>query len=202
MECSYAIKRNNFTIKLWGFTIVVFCSIFLIVGALAAIYENGNSRPLSMGQDTRLSLNDAVQAALKNNITALLAEAKTEAARGKILQSASYLLPHVLLNVQQSRVFKENLAEMGFSSWGVIGPYNAFDGRIQLVQQIFDWSAAERLRAEQINVKIAQLDEELAAKQVRTAASLAYLNTLSAQFGQAAFKTGSPPELGWFSHKH
>jgi outer membrane protein TolC len=49
------------------------------------------------------------------------------------------------------------------------------------VQQIFDWSAAERLRAEQINVKIAQLDEELAAKQVRTAASLAYLNTLSAQ---------------------
>lgn len=128
-----------------------------------------------------LNLKDAAEMALKNNLATLLANAKTEEARGRALQSASYLLPHVLLNIQQSRVYKENLASMGFASFGVIGPYNSFDGRIQLVQQIFDLNAIERFRAEQTNIKIARLDEELAAKQVRSAVSLAYLDALSAE---------------------
>jgi len=163
-------------------------SIFIIslfflskVFASTTINEKGNNSVLSTEQYTYLSLKDAAELALKNNLTTLLANAKTEEAKGKILQAASYLLPHVLLNLQQSRVYKENLAEMGFSSFGIIGPYNSFDGRIQLVQQIFDLSAIERFRAEQINSKIAQLDEDLAAKQIRAAVTLVYLYALSAK---------------------
>jgi len=129
----------------------------------------------------KLDLHSAGEAALKSNLLTLLAQAKSGAAKGRVLQAASRLLPHILLNLQQSRVYKENLASMGFSSFGVIGPYNSFDGRIQLVEDIFDLSALDGFRAEEVNNDIAGLDEELAAKQVRSAVSLAYLEAVSAQ---------------------
>jgi outer membrane protein TolC len=183
MKFTSRIKRNNFFIE--GISIILFFLIsfffFSTANASTAISENGNNSVLSTEQYTYLNLKDATEMALKNNLTTLLANAKTEEAKGRVFQSVSYLLPHVLLNLQEWRVYKMNLAEMGFSSWGVIGPYNYFDARIQLVQQIFDLSAIERFRAEQINTKIAQLDEELAAKQVRSAVSLAYLDALSAE---------------------
>ena len=173
----------NFTAKMDAFFIEgisILFSVFLLAGlsisaahASTDIPESDNNSVLSNEQHTDLNLNDAAEMALKNNLATLLANAKTEEASGRVLQSASYLLPHVLLNIQQSRIFRENLASMGFSSFGVIGPYNSFDGRIKLVQQIFDLSAIERFRAEQINIKITRLDEELAAKQVRSAVSLA-----------------------------
>ncbi len=173
------------------FIIFLFLMSFLFLPTANAsknISENSDNKKSFVGQYTSLSLKSATELALKNNLTTLLAKAKTEQAKGKVLQSVSYLLPHVLLNLQQSRVFKENLSAMGFPSWGTIGPYNSFDGRIQLVQQIFDLSAIERFRAEQVNSKIAQLDEELAAKQVRSAVSLAYLNALSAEADLKAAK--------------
>ena len=169
-------------ISIASFALLIASSFFLRANASILPSGNGNnSAAVSAVPYTYLNLKDAAEMALKNNLAALLANAKTEEARGRVLQSASYLLPHVLLTMQQSRTYKENMASMGFSSFGVIGPYNSFDGRVQLVQQIFDLSAIERFRGEQINAAIARLDEELAAKQVRSAVSLAYLNALSAE---------------------
>ena len=184
MDFNSRTKENIFfreVISILFSAFLIACFYFSTADASIAISEDGNDSVLSTKAYTYLNLKTATEMALKNNLATLLANAKTEEARGRVLQSASYLLPHVLLNLQQSRVYKENLASMGFSSFGVIGPYNSFDGRIQLVQQIFDLSAIERFRAEQINIKIAQLDEELAAKQVRAAVSLAYLDALSAE---------------------
>jgi outer membrane protein TolC len=174
------------SILFFAFWITCFSSA--AADASTDISEDDNDGVLSDGPYTCLNLKNAAEMALKNNLTTLLADARTEEARGRVRQSISYLLPHVLLNIQQTRVYRENLASMGFPSFGVIGPYNAFDGRIHLVQQIFDWGAIKQLQAEQINIKIAQLDEELAAKQVRSAVSLAYLAALSAEEELAAAK--------------
>ena len=146
----------------------ILVSFFILTAATAA-------------PEYKLNLHDAAEMALKNNLLTLLAQAKTGAAKGKVLQSASRLLPHILLNLQQSRIYRENLASMGFSSFGVIGPYNSFDGRIQLVEQIFDLSALLGFHAEEVNNEIAGLDRELAVKQVRSAVSLVYLAAVSAQ---------------------
>jgi len=177
------IKRNIFFIE--DISVVRFLSIVLfslsMVLAAKAISESADNSAASHEHYTCLNLKDATEMALKNSLTTLLANAKTVEERGKVFQSVSSLLPHVVLNMQQSRIYKENLASIGFPDFGVIGPYNSFDARVQLVQQIFDLGALERFRAERVNNKIAQLDEELADKQVRSAVSLAYLDDVSAE---------------------
>jgi len=132
-------------------------------------------------QSINLSLEDAISMGLKNNLTTLLAEARTEEAKGRVLQSASQLLPHVLIDVSQMWVGRENLSAMGFPEFGLIGPYSSFDGRIKLVQKIFDLSAIEGYQAEKVNSKIAHLDVELATKQVTVAVCLTYLAALRAE---------------------
>lgn len=130
-----------------------------------------------------LTLPEAIQAAIQNNLTTRLAQAGTEKARGQALQAASSLLPHLLGALSQSRQFKINLEAEGFSPsvlpiFPILGPFNIFDARLQLVQNLLDLNAVWLARAAHEGVKIADMQVNLAREQVATAASLAYLEAL------------------------
>ena len=123
--------------------------------------------------------------AIATNLTAHLAQAASAEARGRVLQAAASLLPQITGSVSQERVFKLNLAAEGFTSSSlipnpVIGPFNVFDARIQLVQTLLDLNSIWLTKAASASVRVARLTEDLAAEQVASAAALAYIEGLRA----------------------
>lgn len=103
-----------------------------------------------------LSLQDAIDRGLKQNLGELLASADIESSRGQRWQQLSALLPHVNVTpyVDVSQV---NLREFGisfspppasgFSIPSIVGPFSYFDARANLTQNLFDLNAIENARA-------------------------------------------------------
>lgn len=133
------------------------------------------------GMTLSLSLQQAIDYAKNNNVLLKIAEEQINEAKGRRWQSDSDLLPHLSLGASQGRVFWENFAAQGIPAFGVIGPFNSFDARLQVTQRIFDLSAISKLQAANVDVDIANFKEKLALQQVVTAAVIAYLDVLQAQ---------------------
>lgn len=103
-----------------------------------------------------LSLQDAIDRGLKQNLGALLSSADITGARGQRWEQLSALLPHVSATpyVDVSQV---NLKEFGFSfnfpsSLGfnipsVVGPFSYFDARANLDQTLFNWQSIQNTHA-------------------------------------------------------
>lgn len=99
-----------------------------------------------------LSLQDAINRGLKQNLGLLLSHADIGSARGQRWEQLSALLPHVTASpyVDASKV---NLAELGLSSFaGVplprsVGPFSYFDARASVTQSLFDWKSINATRA-------------------------------------------------------
>ena len=128
-----------------------------------------------------LSLPQTIDYAKNNNVLLKIARERINEARGRKWQNSSDLLPHISAGATQGRVFWENFASQGLPSFGVIGPFNSFDARLQVTQRIFDLSAISKFQAANVDVDIANFEEKLALQQVVTAAVIAYLDVLRAQ---------------------
>jgi len=133
-----------------------------------------------------LSVQQSMEMAVNNNLAVRLAKAGSASSRGKTLQAASSLLPRLLGTMSQTRVFLENLAAQGFNLIPLpisllLGPFNSFDARIQLVQEVFDRGATLRRSAASAAERSAALEEALAREQVAAAASLGYVELLRAR---------------------
>jgi len=142
--------------------------------------------------DTTLSIGQAIDLAIQNNLTHKLAKASTDQARGVAIQASAGLLPQLTGSISQTRIFKANLASEGFAAIPipgfnpVIGPWNDFDARLSLVQTLFDANIFWKMRAGRAGQRIAELQEALAREQVATAAALAYLEAQRTQRAVAA----------------
>ena len=108
-----------------------------------------------------LSLQDAINLGLKNNLGLLLSRADTRAVRGQRWEELSALLPHVTAApyVAESKI---NLNELGFghvaSVFGIstaVGPFSYFDARAAVTQTLFDWKSINAARAASQSVKSA-----------------------------------------------
>jgi len=135
-----------------------------------------------------LTMEGAIQKAVQTNLTTQLSQATSLEARGRAIQSAASLLPQVTGSVYQARIFKNNLAAVGFEASPllpdpVIGPYNTFDARFTLVQKILDVNSIWTTKLASANVRVAKFAEDLAAEQVASAAALAYIEDLRALQG-------------------
>ena len=108
-----------------------------------------------------ISLQDAIDLALKHNLGLLLSRADTRAARGQRWEQLSALLPHVAASpyIEASKL---NLSEIGLTTFGgvvippSVGPFSYFDARAGLTQTLFDWKAISNTRAAGQNVKSAE----------------------------------------------
>jgi outer membrane protein TolC len=113
----------------------------------------------------QISLQDAIQRGLKQNLGLLLSGEDVRAARGERWKQLSALLPNVTTSsyVNASQI---DLAELGFSfkippSAGfsipaIVGPFAYFDSRAYLTQSIFDWKAINDSRSASQSEKSAQ----------------------------------------------
>jgi outer membrane protein TolC len=107
-----------------------------------------------------ISLQDAIDLALKHNLGLLLSRADTRAARGQRWEQLSALLPHVTASPYID-ASKANLAEVGLTKFGGIvippsvGPFSYFDARAGVTQSLFDWKSINETRAAGQSVKAA-----------------------------------------------
>lgn len=133
-----------------------------------------------------LGLEQAIQLAVENNLTTLLAREREREAEGLRRQSRAGLLPNVSGTAYQANL-TQNLAALGFQPGtfpGItntfIGPFNNFDARARLVQSVFSLTAIRNYQAGRAGVRIAALQEGLAREQVATFTALTYLEALRA----------------------
>jgi outer membrane protein TolC len=132
-----------------------------------------------------LSLQDAIDRGLKQNLGLLLSSADVGSARGQRWQQLSALLPHISL-APYADVSQVNLAEFGFMFHfpgvnipTVVGPFAYFDARANLSQSVFDWRAINNTRASQEQVKSAEYTYKDARDLVVLAVGFAYLQAIA-----------------------
>ena len=145
------------------------------------------------GQETsspelKLSLREAIQAAVDNNVNVRLLKERIASAQAQANTSLGSLLPHVggYLNGRNQTV---NLAAFGLpadrlSALGltrsVTDPFEVYDARATLVQNIFSLSLIQRWRAARSGVDVAGLEAEVTKRDVMATAGLLYIEALRA----------------------
>jgi outer membrane protein TolC len=131
-----------------------------------------------------LSLKDAIARGLQHNLGVLLQEQGVESARGSRWQSLSGLLPDMSARVGEARR-KSSLAEFGFTEFpGItsrtIGPFNVFDTRLNITQNVFDLAAIHDARAGAAGVRAANFEVRNARDLVVLVVANLYLETVAA----------------------
>ena len=165
-----------------------------------------------------LSLQNAIDRGLKQNLGALLSNADIRAARGERWQQLSALLPQVTANpyIADSKI---NLGELGltsvpgFSLPVGVGPFSYFDARLNVSQSLFDWKLINNARAARQSLKAVEYSYKDArdlvvlavgytylqgiADEARIATAEAQVNTAEALYEQAAdqVKAGTSPAI-------
>jgi outer membrane protein TolC len=100
-----------------------------------------------------LSVKDAVQRALENNLGLLLQEESETTAKGARWRALADLLPNVSGSLKSSRQVI-NLEAYGFpAAQPIVGPFNVHDARVFLSQPVIDLSALNDGRAASLNLQ-------------------------------------------------
>lgn len=139
-----------------------------------------------------LSLAEAIDLATQNNLATLLAQERKLEARGFEKETLAGLLPNISAAAYQANL-TVNLAALGFQpgrfpgfNSTFIGPFNNFDARVHLQQTVFSLSAIRNYQAGRAEVRLAEMQEELAREQVAIYAALTYLEALRSDRAVAA----------------
>jgi outer membrane protein TolC len=141
------------------------------VQAAQAIDYSDTQNPLLGGISTGkpsgavipLSLSEVLKRGLNYNLGGALSAESVRVASGVRLVALSQLLPQInaRLNETQQQVNLEAFGFQGFpGSRTIVGPYNVFDVRASVSQTVLDFSALNRYRAENENLKAAQFSSE------------------------------------------
>jgi outer membrane protein TolC len=131
-----------------------------------------------------LSLQEAIDRGLKQNLGLLLSNTDIRSARGQRWEQLSALLPHATLSpyVAMSKI---NLGELGLTSLpgtaipASVGPFSYFDSRATVTQSVFDWKSVNATRAATQNVKSAEYSYKDARDLVVLAVGFVYLQAIA-----------------------
>jgi len=129
-----------------------------------------------------VSLEEAVQRGLKQNLGVLLSSDTLDAARGGRWQALSALLPSAVTETSLNTHQLDLKATIGLQIPGVppvIGPFGVFDTRAYVDQTVFDWQSIERARSSSQLVNAAQYGYRSARDIVVVAVASSYLLTIA-----------------------
>ena len=132
-----------------------------------------------------ISLQDAIDRGLRQNLGLLLSSADIGAARGQRWEQLSALLPHATVSPYAARS-KLNLQEVGllfspptFSLPVTVGPYSYFDARLGVTQTVFDWKAIKAAQAASQSLKSSEYTYKDARDLVVLAVGYTYLQAIA-----------------------
>ncbi|MBU6431805.1 MAG: TolC family protein [Nitrospirae bacterium] len=139
--------------------------------------------------ELRLSLHDAIQAAIDNNVNVRLLRERIAAAQSAANTSLGALLPNVsgyatgrnqTVNLAAFGIPQNALNSLGLSG-GVTQPFDVYDARASLVQNIFSLSLIQRWRAARTGVDVASLEAEVTKRDVMATTGLLYMEAIRAE---------------------
>ncbi|MDE3117735.1 MAG: TolC family protein [Nitrospirota bacterium] len=153
--------------------------------------------------ELRLSLHDAIEAALDNNPKVRMLKEQIQTAQGIADTSRGALLPNLsgfvnqrnqTVNLATFGIPSDKLSSLGIGSGGVTAPFNVFDARATIVQNLFSLSLLQRWHAARTGVDVASLEAEITRRDTMATVALLYMEALRAE---AAVKAGEANvELG------
>jgi outer membrane protein TolC len=129
----------------------------------------------------KLSLQDAIDRAIKANLGLLVRGAATSAARAERLRTLSALLPNVTAAFAENET-QISLAVYGFHFAGVpsiVGPFSYSDARAFANAPLFDWTAFKNLKAAAESARAAQLSVDDGRDLVIQAVAAGYFTILA-----------------------
>jgi outer membrane protein TolC len=136
-----------------------------------------------------LSLQDAIQRGLKQNLGLIVGDQNTRLARARELQARAQLLPNLTARVADT-VEQVNLQAFGFQLPAIpgfpgipsiVGPFNVFDARAALTQSVVDFTAINNRRAARHSVRAAELTNKDGRDLVVLLVASAYLQVIADQ---------------------
>lgn len=136
--------------------------------------------------ELRLSLHEAIQAAIDHNVNVRLLRERIAAAQSAANTSLGALLPNVSGSgsVRNQTV---NLAAFGIpqnalgaSGTSVTPAFDVYDARASLVQNVFSLSLIQRWRAAKTGVEVASLEAEVTKRDVMATVGLLYMEATRA----------------------
>jgi outer membrane protein TolC len=150
------------------------------------------------GPTLQLGLKQAVDIALapEGNARIQLAEELIHQAETRSAQARAALLPDFEASIGQQSLTR-NLAAFGirieapipgFRVPELVGPFNVFDVRATVSQNIFDLSAIRRFQASRLGISVAEAERETARDEIAGLTAEAYLAALRAEANLEAVK--------------
>jgi outer membrane protein len=139
--------------------------------------------------ELRLSLHDAIQAAIDNNANVRLLKERIVAAQSAASTSLGALLPNVsgfmsgsnqTVNLAAFGLPPDRLSGLGLQR-PVTEPFDVYNARANLVQNIFSLSLIQRWRAAKTGVDVAGLEAEVTKRDVMATAGLLYMEASRAE---------------------
>ena len=194
-----SLRINISPRRIWAFGGLFLCTAWPLFAQTAATSAPGQTIPGTLGASpfassvpskpvagaVPVSLRDAIDRGLKQNLGLLLSSADIGSARGQRWQQLSALLPHVTAEPYVD-VSKINLKELGitFTFPGVslpasVGPFSYFDARAAVSQSVFDWKSINNVRASAENLKTVQYSYKDARDLVVLAVGFTYLEAIA-----------------------
>lgn len=130
-----------------------------------------------------LSLHEAIERGLKQNLGLLLSNEDIRSARGERWKQLSALLPNVTTStaVDASQI---DLATLGItlpSFPSAVGPFSYFDSRAYVKQKLFDWKAINKTRSATQSLQSSQYTYKDARDLVILAVGYNYLQAIAAE---------------------
>ena len=132
-------------------------------------------------QPVALTLDDAIQRGLRNNLGVILSGTQTAAARGARLSQLQSLLPSVDFNAREV-VMQEDLPAQGMRGKGfpvILGPFGFTDLRASLSWSLVDVASLRNYLVARHNFAAAQLSAQDAREMVALVVGNAYLLALA-----------------------
>lgn len=138
--------------------------------------------------ELKLSLREAIQAAIDNNVNVRLLKERIAAAQSQANTSLGTLLPNVsgfvngrnqTVNLAAFGLPPDRLAGLGLTR-SVTDSFEVYDARATLVQNIFSLSLIQRWRAARAGVDVATLEAEVTKRDVMAMVGLLYIEALRA----------------------
>jgi outer membrane protein TolC len=158
-------------------------SLILIFSPISMAEERSQGPP-----DLRLSLHDAIQAAIDNNVNVRLLRERIAAAQAAADITLGSLLPNLsgylngrnqTVNLAAFGIPQDKLGALGLTS-SVTPSFDVYDARASVVQNLFSLSLLQRWRAARAGTDVAVLEAEVTKRDVMATVGLLYMEALRA----------------------
>lgn len=162
--------------------VLIFAGVVWLSGTATLVWaQDAQDKALSRQRlpELRLSMRDAMQAAVDNNPTVQIFKERVTQAEEQAFTQRGALLPNLSARVSGAR--RRFFLGAFAGAANVSRPFDFYESRLALNQNIFSLSLIQKWRAARTNIEVAGLDSETQKMDTMAMVALAYLETLRVQ---------------------